>query len=54
MMIVRIGMPGGMGYVVFRHRQTNANPRFRGKWRLNVSSSSSSVRTWIFAILHLY
>ena len=43
MMIVRIGMPGGMGYVVFRHKQTNANPRFRGKWRLNVSSSSSSI-----------
>jgi hypothetical protein len=28
-------MHGEVGYLVFRHRQTNANPRSRGKWRQN-------------------
>jgi hypothetical protein len=34
-MMHRIGMHGEVGYLVFRHRQTNANPRSRGKWRQN-------------------
>jgi hypothetical protein len=31
----RLGLHGDVGYLAFRHRQTNANLRSRGKWRQN-------------------
>jgi hypothetical protein len=47
-MMHRIGMHGEVGYLVFRHRQTNANPRSRGKWRQNACVCVHTRRRQIF------